>query len=76
MIKVPSAAQRRRLDQLADMWVENVIRELAHGGEIGDWQADAGIPMEDHDSAYSYLMDRFADWVALTGAIIRTRPKS
>jgi hypothetical protein len=67
------AALRRRLDKLADNWIENVVRDLAHGGEIGDWQDDAKATWEQHDQAYGYLMDRFADWSALVGAIIRTR---
>lgn len=71
-----SAASRRRLDTLADDWVEMVVRELANGTEIGDWRTDAKVPPQDNDEAYNYLMDRFSEWSVLVGTIIRTRRRS
>lgn len=70
--KLP-APVRLRLHQLADCWVEQMIRDLANGAEIGDWKDDAQVPYEHADAAYGFLMDRFADWSALIGAVIRTR---
>lgn len=80
MVGIPSAANRRKLDKLADDWVENAVRDLAFGAEIGDWKADSGVVLDadenGYDAAYSYLMDRFSEWSTLVGTIVRTRRRS
>ena len=63
-------AQRVRLAELADNWVEDTMNDLSQGNyDLGAWSDDAKIPIELQDEAYSYMMARFRKWnghVAIT----------